>query len=168
MKTDTLRDLYLKELRDLYGSEKMIAKWLPKVAEKADLMGLRQALSHHLNEVRGQTTRLEKIFQIRGQKPATKDSKALEGILKEADEDIADAGNPSIRDTAIVAAIQQVKHYEMAAYGTLLAYSTHLEYNEDGRLLQATLQEERATDHKLTDLALRYSKLEARANRLAS
>ncbi len=161
MKIDTLQDLYIKELRDLYGSEKLLAKWLPKIAETADLMELRQALSNHLSEVRSQSTRLEKIFQIRGEKPSAKNSKALEGILHEADEDIADAGNATIRDTAIVAAIQQIKHYEMAAYGTMLAFATHLDYNEDGRLLQTTLQEERATDRKLTEISLHYLRLEA-------
>jgi ferritin-like metal-binding protein YciE len=161
MKTDTLQALYLKELRDLYGSEKLLAKWLPKTMEMADLIELRQALSHHLSEVRSQTTRLEKIFQLRGEKPAEKKSKVLEGILHEADEDIADAGSSTIRDTAIVAAIQQIKHYEMAAYGTLHSYATHLDYPEDGRLLQATLQEERATDRKLTEIALNYLKIEA-------
>src|SRR5580698_5938766 len=97
MKTDTLQALYLKELRDLYGSEKLLAKWLPKTMEMADLIELRQALSHHLSEVRSQTTRLEKIFQLRGEKPAEKKSKVLEGILHEADEDIADAGSSTIR-----------------------------------------------------------------------
>jgi len=161
MKIETLQDLYLKELRDLYGSEKLLAKWLPKIMEKADLMELRQVLSNHLNEIRGQVTRLEKIFQLRGEKPAVKNGKALEGILAEADEDIADAGTATIRDTAIVAAIQQIKHYEIAAYGTLHAYATHLDYTEDGRQLQATLQEERAADRKLTEIALNYLKMEA-------
>jgi ferritin-like metal-binding protein YciE len=161
MKTDTLQDLYLKELRDLYGSERLLAKWLPKAMETADLMELRQALSNHLTEIRNQTGRLERIFQIRGQKPAAKNGKALEGILQEADEDMADAANANIRDTVIVAAMQQIKHYEIAAYGTLHAYATHLDYTEDGRLLQATLQEERATDRKLTEIALNYLKLEA-------
>jgi ferritin-like metal-binding protein YciE len=161
MKIDSLQDLYLRELRDLYGSEKLLAKWLPKMMEAADLIELRQALSHHLNEVRSQIVRLEKIFAIRGEKPAVKNGKALEGILQEADEDIAEAGNATIRDTVIVAAIQQSKHYEIAAYGTMMAYATHLEYTEDGKLLQATLQEERATDRKLTEIALHYLKMEA-------
>lgn len=160
MKTDSLQALYLKELRDLYGSEKMLAKWLAKITETADLIELRQALGNHLREIRNQATRLEKIFQLRGEKPAEKKSKVLEGILQEADEDIADAGNANIRDTAIVAVMQQIKHYEIASYGTLHAYATHLDYPEDGRLLQATLQEERATDRKLTEIALNYLKLE--------
>jgi ferritin-like metal-binding protein YciE len=160
MKTDTLQDLYLKELRDLYGSEKALAKWLPKIMEKADLMELRQALGRHLEEVQAQATRIERIFQLRGQKAATKNNKAFEGILQEADDDIADAGNATIRDTSIVAAIQQIKHFEMAAYGTLVAYATHLGYAEDGRILQAILQEERATDRKLSEIALNYLRLE--------
>lgn len=161
MKTETLQDLYLKELRDIYGSEKLLVKSLSKMMETADLIELRQVLSHHVSEARGQVARIEKIFQIHGEKPAGKNSKALEGILQEAEEDIADAGTPTIRDTAIVAAVQQIKHYEIAAYGTLLAYATHLDYIEDGKFLQATLQEERAADRKLTEIALNYLKLEA-------
>jgi ferritin-like metal-binding protein YciE len=161
MKMDTLQDLYLRELRDLYGAEKQLANWLPKIMETADLVELRQALAHHLDEVRDQTTRLEKIFQIRGETPSTKEGKILEGILREADEDIADAGNAHIRDTVIVAAIQQIKHFEMAAYATMYAYATHLDYSQDARLLQSTLEEERATDRKLTEIALHDLKLEA-------
>jgi ferritin-like metal-binding protein YciE len=161
MKIEKLEELYVKELRDMYGSEKLLATWLPKIMETADLIDLRQALANHLNEVRGQITRLEKIFQIHGEKPATKQGKVLQGILREADEDIADAGNPHIRDTVIVAATQQIKHYEIATYGTLHAYATHLNYDEDARILQSTLQEERATDRKLTEIALHYLKLEA-------
>jgi len=160
MKIQKLEELYSRELRDLYGSEKQLAIWLPKIMERADLTELRQALSNHLNEIRAQVVRLEKIFQLRGEKPAAREGNALEGILREADEDMADAGNPHIRDTVIVAAIQQIKHFEIAVYGTMYAYATHLDYNEDARLLQATLQEERAADRKLTEIALHYLKLE--------
>jgi ferritin-like metal-binding protein YciE len=161
MKIESLQDLYLKELRDLYGSEKLLLKWLPKTMETAGLIELRQAIGQHLNEVRGQVTRLEKVFQIHEEKPAIKTGKTLEGILREAAEDLADAGNATIRDTVIVAAIQQIKHYEIAAYGTMHSYATHLDYIEDGKLLQATLQEERAADRRLTEIALNYLKLEA-------
>src|SRR5262249_17855879 len=139
---------------------KLLAQWLPKIQAKADLIELRQALSRHLDEVQNQASRLEKVFQLRGQKAATKENRAFEGILREADEDIADAGNATIRDTSIVAAIQQIKHFEIAAYGTLVAYATHLGYTEDGRILQAILQEERATDRKLSEIALSYLRLE--------
>jgi ferritin-like metal-binding protein YciE len=161
MKIEKLEDLYLKELRDLYGSEKQLAAWLPKIIETADLTELRQTLSNHLTEVRGQMTRLEKIFQARGEKPAAKEGQVLQGILKEVEEDLSEAGNAHIRDTVMVAAFQQIKHFEIAAYGSMHAYATHLDYNEDTKLLQATLQEERATDRKLTEIALHYLKLEA-------
>jgi ferritin-like metal-binding protein YciE len=161
MKTETLQDLYLRELRDLYGAEKLLVKSLPKMMETSDLTELRQALGNHLSETRGHVARLEKIFQIHGEKPAIKNSKALEGILREAEEDIADTGNPTMRDTAIVAAVQQIEHYEIAAYGTLQAYATHLGDTEGGKLLQATLHEERAADRKLTEIALNYLRIEA-------
>ena len=160
MQIESLQDLDLKELRDPYGSEQQLAGWLSKVTEKADLIELRQALASHLNEIRSQTTRLEKIFEARGQKPSAREGKALQGILREADDDIAEAGNAHIRDTVIVAAMQQVKHFEIAAYGTLHSYATHLDYNQDARLLQSTLQEERATDRKLSEVGLRYLKME--------
>ena len=155
MKTDTLQNLYLKELRDLYGSEKALAKWLPKIKESAESPELRKELGHHLDEVQAQATRLEKIFQLRGEKAATKNNKAFEGILQEANEDIADAGSSLVRDASIAAAVQQIKHFEIAAYGTLAAYATHLGYAEDCRILQAVLQEERATDRKLTEIVLK-------------
>jgi len=161
MKLDTLQDLYLRELRDLYGSEQQLANWLPKIMEAADLMELRQALANHASEVRGQAARLEKIFQIRGEKPSGREGKILDGIVREAEEDMAEVNNAHLRDTVIVAAMQQVKHFEIAAYGSMLAYATHLDYHEDARLLQSTLQEERATDRKLTEIALHYLKLEA-------
>lgn len=161
MKTETLQDLYMRELSDMYGSEKLLTKSLQKMMETADLMELRQALGNHLSETRGHVARIEKIFQTHGEKPANRNGKALEGILQEADEDIADAGNPAVRDTAIAAAVQQIEHYEIAAYGTLQAYATHLGYTEGGKLLQATLQEERAADRKLTEIALNYLRVEA-------
>jgi len=161
MKTETLQDLYLKELRDLYGSEKLLGKWLPKMMDGVELPELRMAIASHLNEIREQTSRLEKIFQMHGERPTIKNSKALEGILREADEDITDTGNPALREAAIVAAMQQVKHYEIAAYGTLQAYAVHLGHQDAGRLLQTTLDEERAVDRKFTEIALNHLRVEA-------
>jgi ferritin-like metal-binding protein YciE len=160
MKTETLQDLYFKELHDLYGSEKLLVKSLPQFMDSAELPELRQALAHHLAETRGQVTRLEQILQIHGEKPAVKKSKALEGILREGEEDAADAASGSVRDAAIVAAMQQVEHYEIAAYGSLQTYAIHLGFGDAGKLLQTTLDEERAADQKLTQLALQYTKVE--------
>jgi ferritin-like metal-binding protein YciE len=161
MKVETLQDLYAKELQDLYGSEKLLVKWLAKMAETADMMELRQALSNHLNEARGQTTRIEKIFQLHGEKPVARQGKALEGILREADEDLGEATNANIRDAMIVAAVQQAKHYEIAAYSTLQSYAMHLGHNDAARALQSTLQEERAMERKLSELALNHMRVEA-------
>ena len=161
MKTETLQDLYFKELRDLYGSEKLIVKTLPKFTEAAQLPELRQALAGHLSEARGQVARLEQIFELHRHKPAIQQGKALEGILREAEEDLGEVSDPALRDAVMVAALQQVKHYEIAAYGTLQTYAIHLGHSEAGKLLQATLDEERAADRKLTEIALNHLRVEA-------
>lgn len=161
MKTEILQDLFWKELHDLYGSEKLLVRWLPKLMETADSIELRQALGYRVSETRGHVSRLEKIFRIHGEKPSGKNSKALEGILREAGENMADSGNAAIRDTAIVAAVQQIEHYKIAAYGTLQAYATHLGRTEAGKLLQASLQDGRAADRKLSEVTLSYFRREA-------
>jgi ferritin-like metal-binding protein YciE len=161
MRTESLQELYFKELRDLYGSEKLIVKSLPKFAEAAQLPELRQALAGHLSEARGQVSRLEQIFQLHNQKPAIKQGKALDGILREAEEDLAEVSDPALRDAVMVAALQQVKHYEIAAYGTLQAYAIHLGHSEAGKLLQMTLDEERAADRKLTEITLNHLRVGA-------
>jgi ferritin-like metal-binding protein YciE len=161
MKIETLQDLYAMELQDLYGSEKLLVTWLAKMVESADSMELRQALSNHLTEARGHLTRLEKIFQIHGEKPAVKQGKALEGILREAEDDMAEAANPSIRDAVIVAAVQQAEHFEIAAYSTLQSYAVHLGHTDAAKILQTTLHEERAMDRKMTEIALSNMKVEA-------
>lgn len=148
----TLQDLYFKELRDLYGSEKLLVRTLPKIMQSADSTDLREALTNHVKETRGHVSRLERIFQIHGEQPSIKYNKALEGILREAEEDIADETHPAWRDAAIVAAVQQIEHYEMAAYATLQTYALHLGHEEAGKLLLATLAEERAEDRKLTGI----------------
>ena len=161
MATKTLQDLYLKELRDLYGAEALLAKTVPKMLDRAELPELREALANHIHEIREQVSRLEHIFELHGEKPETKRPKGLEGILQEADEDISDVTVPSLRDAAIVSAMQQVKHFEIAAYGTLQAYAIHLGLSEEAKLLQATLDEERQVDRKLTEIALNHLMVEA-------
>jgi ferritin-like metal-binding protein YciE len=161
MKTETLQDLYLKELRDLYGSEKLLVKSLPKIMENTELPELRKSLAHHLEEAHGQVTRLEQIFQSHGEKPAMKKPKILEGILREAEDDIAETEEPSLRDAVVVAALQQVKHFEIAAYGTLQSYAIQLGYADASRLLQTTLEEERAAERTFANIALNHLKVEA-------
>jgi len=161
MKTETLQDLYIKELHDLYGSEGLLVESLPKFIEGSELPELRQALTHHLAETRGHVTRMEQVLQMQGEKAATKKEKALGGILREAEDDIADASSGSVRDAAIIAAAQQIEHYEIAAYGTVHGYAIHLGYLDAAKLLQTTLDEERGASEKLTHLALHYTKVEA-------
>jgi ferritin-like metal-binding protein YciE len=147
-------------LKDLYGAEKLLAKFLPKTIQRVELPELRQMLNEHTKEVGEQLARLEQAFDLLGQTPETKKPRVLEGILREAEEDIADTGVAALRDAAIVAALQQIKHYEIAAYGTLQAYAIHLGYGEAANLLQTTLDEERQADQRLTGIALTQLKLE--------
>jgi len=161
MKTETLQDMYLKELRDLYGSEKLLMKWLPKLIDKARLPEVRHTLTEHLTQTGNHVSRLERIFQIHGEKPATKTCKSLKGILAEAKDDLAVDAAPVVGDAAIVAAAEQIEHYELAAYGTLQSYAIYLGHDEAVRLLQATLDEERAADKSLAEIALCHMHLEA-------
>jgi ferritin-like metal-binding protein YciE len=160
MKAETLHDLYLKELRDLYASEKLVAKAYEKLADQAKLPELRQALTKHMEQARSQVTRLEQIFQLHNEKPATKSCKGMEGILKEGEEDVASAA-PFIRDAAIVGVAERIEHYEIAAYGVVQTYAIHLGFSDAAKLLQATLDEERAMDVNMTELALNRLNMEA-------
>jgi ferritin-like metal-binding protein YciE len=161
MKTETLQDMYLKELRDLYGSEKLLMKWLPKLIDKARLPDVRHTLTQHLTQTGNHVSRLEQIFRIHGEKPAVKTCKGLKGILAEAEDDLAVDAAPVVGDAAIVAAAEQIEHYELAAYDTLQSYAIHLGHDEAVRLLQATLDEERAADKSLTEIALSHMHIQA-------
>src|SRR4051812_30267435 len=113
MPIETLQDLYLKELRDLYGAERLLSREIPKMLENAQLPELRNTLLRHGEEVKGQLHRLEKIFSIHGEKPDVKRPGILEGILRESSEDTEEAATRALKDTVIVASLQQVKHYEI-------------------------------------------------------
>ena len=159
MHIESLQDLYLKEVRDLYGGAKLIVKTLPKMMDRAELPELRQLLANHLTETQSDISQLERILQNHGEKPAGKNGKALPGILREAEDDVDEVSNPSLRDAAIAAAAQQIAHYEIAAYGTLHAYSIHLGHRNDSEILQKALDEERRQDQQLTEIALNKLKV---------
>jgi ferritin-like metal-binding protein YciE len=161
MKMETLHDLYLKELRDLYGSEKLLVKALQKLAGKAESPELREALERHLEQTRGHVSRIEQVFQIHDEKPVGKRCKGLVGTLQEVDDDVSDDATPLVRDAAIIAGAQQVEHYEIAAYGTLNSYAIHLGYDEAAKLLQKSLDEEYAADRNLTEIAMNRVNVEA-------
>ncbi len=153
MKLKTLHDLYVDELKDLYNAENQILKALPKMAKAASDPQLAQAFTDHLAETTGHVDRLEKIFKKLDASPKGKKCKAMEGLLEEGKDLMAEDADPSVMDAALIAAAQRVEHYEMAGYGCVRTYARLLGYDEAADLLQETLDEEGTADKKLTDLA---------------
>ena len=126
MKLESLHDLYLSELSDLYSAEKQIVNALPKMIEKTESPELRQALEDHLEETRGHVERLEQVFEMHGESPQREKCKGMEGVLAEGDELVGKDATPAVRDAAIISAAQRVEHYEMAAYGTVRTWAEQL------------------------------------------
>jgi len=153
MKLESLYDLYLSELRDLYSAEDQIIKALPKVIEKVQSPELRNALASHLEETRGHVARLEQVFQMHGEEAKKQKCKGMEGVLDEGGEMIGKDATPAVRDAAIISACQRVEHYEMAAYGTVRTFAEQMGQERAAKLLQETLDEETAADEKLTNIA---------------
>lgn len=153
MKLKTLHDLYVDELKDLYNAENQLLKALPKMAKAASDPQLAQAFTDHLEETTGHVDRLEKIFKKLDASPKGKKCKAMEGLLEEGKDLMAEDAAPSVMDAALIAAAQRVEHYEMAGYGCVRTYARLLGYEEAADLLQETLDEEGTADKKLTDLA---------------
>jgi len=152
MAGETMNDLYLSELRDLYSSEQQLVKALPKLAKNADSEELAEAINTHLEETKNQVARLEQIFESLGESPKGKKCVGMEGILKEGAEGLEEFEG-SVLDAAMIASAQRVEHYEMAAYGTVCAFAELLERNDDLGLLKETLEEEKKADEKLTQIS---------------
>jgi ferritin-like metal-binding protein YciE len=161
MKLESLHDLYLSELKDLYSAEDQILKALPKVIEKTKSPQLRTALSKHLEETKGHVTRLEQVFEMHGEDAKKHKCKGMQGILEEGDEMLGNDASPAVLDAAIIAACQRVEHYEMAAYGTVRTYAEQLGHQKAAALLDKTLAEETAADEKLTEIAQTRVNVEA-------
>jgi ferritin-like metal-binding protein YciE len=157
----TLDDLFVHTLQDVYYAEQKITKALPTMVEKVTDPELRQAFQAHLGETKNQVKRLEQVFQMHGESPKAVTCPAIDGIVEEADEILGDVRDPEVLDAAALAAAQAVEHYEIARYGTLIAWARQLGRNDCASVLQQTLEEEKATDRKLTTIA------EARVNRVA-
>jgi len=153
MDLDSLKDLFIDELRDLYDAENQITDALPKLIEKAKYPQLKSALQEHLEVTRGQIRRLESIFQRLDEKPSGESCKGMKGLIKEGDDMATRDGSPSVIDAAIISAAQRVEHYEMAGYGTVRTYADLLGEKEFVSLLQQTLDEEKEADKSLTELA---------------
>ncbi len=153
MKLDTLRKLYVEELRDIYNAEQQLVKALPKMAKGASSDDLREVIETHLDETKGQVERLEQIFEALDESPKGKTCKAMKGLVEEGSEILDEKGEESVLDAGIIAAAQKVEHYEMATYGTLRTWADLLNEDEAAGLLQETLDEEGEADKKLNDLA---------------
>ena len=158
----SLKDLFVHLLKDMYYAEKQILKALPKMAKKADSDELRQAFEHHLKETEGQVDRLEQVFELCGIKAAGKTCPGIEGILEEGAEGMKDAKDPDVLDAGMIADAQAVEHYEIARYGTMIAWANQLGMGDAANLLQQNLDQEYGADRLLTDLA------EGRLNRQAA
>jgi ferritin-like metal-binding protein YciE len=151
--TKSLEDLFVNLLKDMYYAEKQILKALPKMAKKADSNELRQAFEHHLTETQGQVVRLEQVFALCDLKPSGKTCHAIKGIIEEGEEDMKDAKDPDVLDAGMIADAQAVEHYEIARYGTMIAWAKQLGRNDAASLLEQTLEQEYNADRLLTDLA---------------
>jgi ferritin-like metal-binding protein YciE len=153
MKLDTLRKLYVEELRDVYNAENQLLKALPKMAKGASSEELRQGFEDHLEETREHIERLEEIFKALDEKPTGKTCKAMKGLVEEGSEILKEDGEDSVLDAGIIAAAQKIEHYEIATYGTLRTWANLLGEDEAAELLQETLDEEGDTDKRLNELA---------------
>ncbi|WP_267361095.1 MULTISPECIES: ferritin-like domain-containing protein [unclassified Methylobacterium] len=149
----TLDDLFVHQLQDIYYAEQQITKALPKMISKATDPQLKQSFEMHLKETEGQIKRLEQVFQMHGHKPKAVDCPAIDGILKEANEVAGEVGDKEVLDAALVASAQAVEHYEITKYGTMIAWAKRLGRDDCASVLQQTLDEEKATDQKLTAMA---------------
>ena len=153
MKIETLQDLFVDELRDLYDAEKQLVKALPKMAEASSSDRLRQAFQSHLQETQGHVQRLERIFAQLDQKTGGESCEAMNGLIKEGNEITSHVEQSPLRDAGLIGAGNRVEHYEIAAYGTARTFAQMLGYNDAVQLLESTLREEKAADKKLTDIA---------------
>ena len=150
---NSLQQLFDDTLRDVYYAEKAILKSLPKMAKKASSEKLRSAFEEHLEQTEEQVSRLEQIFSMLNKQPRAKRCAAMDGITEEAAEIMQEADDDTVRDAGMLAAAQAVEHYEISRYGTLASWAEKLGMDEAVSLLRTTLQEEKDTDAKLTELA---------------
>jgi ferritin-like metal-binding protein YciE len=153
MPNNSLRELYVDELRDLYNAETQLTKALPKMAKASSSSELRQAFEEHLRQTSEQVSRLEQIFEMLGEKPTGKKCLGMEGLVKEGAETMKEDYEDAIMDAALIGAGQRVEHYEIAGYGTVREFAQLLGEDEHVSLLEQTLEEEKQTDEKLTQLA---------------
>ena len=153
MSAVNLREALVEEIRDLYNAEKQLLKALPKMAKSASSDELRDAFESHLEETEGQVTRLERVFELLEEKPRGKHCAGMAGIIEEGNDVLQEDMEDAVLDACLIASGQRAEHYEMAAYGTSIAWAEALELGDVAQLLRETLEEEKAADKKLTALA---------------
>jgi ferritin-like metal-binding protein YciE len=159
----TLDDLFVHTLQDIYYAEHQITKALPKMIDKATDAELRVGFEKHLRETEGQIARLERVFEMHGHTPKQVNCPAIDGIIKEANEIAGDVADKAVLDAALIAAAQAVEHYEITRYGTLIAWAEQLGRADCASILAETLAEEKATDEKLTEMAVNRANARAEA-----
>ena len=152
MAEEGLKELYIDELKDLYSAENQLVKALPEMAKAATSEELAAGFEEHLEQTKSHVQRLETIFQQLGESPKGKKCKGMEGLIEEGSEAIEEHGG-AVLDAALIGAAQRVEHYEMAGYGTVIAFAEELGESKHVSLLNETLEEEKETDEKLTELA---------------
>jgi ferritin-like metal-binding protein YciE len=158
MTVNTIDNLFVQELKDIYSAEKQITKALPKLIKATTSEELRTAFQNHLKETEGHVERLEKVFEILGSSPKGKTCDGMKGVLSEGSEVLEETAEGSVRDAALISAAQRVEHYEMAAYGAVRAYAEQLGQSQISELLEQTLNEEKAADKKLTEISQKVNR----------
>ena len=161
MEMESLQELLIEEMRDIYSAEKQLTKAMPKMAKKASNPQLKKAFETHLRETEVQIQRLEKIFEKLGKKPTGKKCAAMEGLVEEGKEMMGEDMEDDVMDAALISIAQKVEHYEIASYGTVRTWAQQMGDEQTAKLLQQTLDEEGKTDKLLTELAESSINIEA-------
>lgn len=161
MKMESLQELYLEQLKDIYDAENQLLKALPKMAKQATNEELKAAFEQHLEQTQEQVSRLDQVFEELGEKPKGHKCKAMQGLIEEGKELMEQDADEDVMDAGLICAAQKIEHYEIATYGCLRTYAEVLGFDDQAELLQETLDEEKDTDESLTELAVSCINLEA-------
>lgn len=152
-KLETLEELLVHELKDLYSAETQLLKALPKMAKTATDESLKQGFESHLEETKEHVARLERVLETLGESPKGKTCKAMKGLIEEGNETIGEKASDEVKDAALIVAAQKIEHYEIAGYGSARAFAELLGRDEVVDILEETLEEEKATDERLNEAA---------------
>ena len=161
MELETLQELFVDELKDLFSAENQILKALPKMAKSCESPDLKAGFEEHLRQTEEHVARIEQICEQLGESPRGKACKGMAGLIEEGDELMKEEAEPAVLDAGLIAAAQRVEHYEIAGYGTCCAYARQLGLEDAAKLLEQTLEEEKETDKKLTELAYAHINMDA-------